>query len=521
MKTSMQRLKNKIRLYFLGATGAVAVVFGLMVPVLVGSVGVSVDMAQSYLVKQRLSHALDAAALAAASMASTDEQEIEQSILDFVEMNYPAEKIGAAYDIEASVDGSELTVSAKARLDTSFMRIFGYDYVTVSSQTVVQREVRGLEVVLVLDNTGSMATNDNIDALKEASESFVNILFERAGDPEDVRIGIVPYSNSVRVGRYGLGRNPDNTVYGDGTSFVTLPAGVTYSTSRTGTGWYGCVVEHMDTVNYQSTATHQANTKGHLWRYNSGWRGHGWDPAVSNNDPHPQDINDDYEGPWDIYYYGKIIANNQKCSDYSGYSNSRCSSCTSTGSSGRCNQTYCYCWASQPNQQCPYAAVLPLTSDQDALLDRIDEMEPEGNTAGNVGMIWGSRLISPEPPFTEGADWDSQYWDKAIIMMTDGDNTIDSGDNGYSYYGPGAKNNMTVTKMNNRFEDVCDDLKSEEKDVLIYTITFTSNIDSNTKDYYRRCATDEGKYYDAPTQEELVQVFEKISRELSNLHIKE
>lgn len=520
MITTMKKLKNEFRLYFLATSGAVAVVFGLMVPVLVGAVGVSVDIAQSYLVKQRLSHALDAAALAAASMASADENDIEEAVLDFVEVNYPSEKIGVAYDIDAVLNGSELTVTASARLDTAFMKIFGYDHVTVSSETIVQRQVKGLEVVLVLDNTGSMATNDNIGALKDASESFVNILFERADDSDDVRIGIVPYSNSVRVGRYGLGLNPDGTVYGDGTPFVTLPAGVSYTDTHTNSGWYGCVVEHMDT-NYQSTATHQANTRGHLWRYSTNWRGHGWDPAKTNNDPYPQDIEDDYAGPWDIYQFGRIISSGEECDDFSGngYANSRCSACT--GSGGNCAQTYCYCWKSQPNQQCPLAAVLPLTSDQDALLDRIDEMQPEGNTAGNVGMIWGSRLISPEAPFTEGADWDSEYWDKAIVMMTDGDNTIDSNSNtGYSYYGPGAKNAMTVDKMNDRFEEVCDDLKSEEKDVLIYTITFTSNIDDDTKDYYRRCATDDSKYFDAPSQEELVQVFEKISRELSNLHIK-
>ena len=163
--------------------------------------------------------------------------------------------------------------------------------------------------------------------------------------------------------------------------------------------------------------------------------------------------------------------------------------------------------------------ILPMTSDQDALLARIAEMEPQGNTAGNVGMLWGYRMISPEPPFTEGADWDSQDWDKAVIMMTDGANTIDSGSSGYSYYGPGAKNNMTVDKMNDRFVEICDTLKVN--DVLIYTVTFYSNIDEDTKDYYRQCATDESKHYDAPTQEELIEVFEKISRELSNLHIKQ
>ena len=56
------------------------------------------------------------------------------------------------------------------------MKVFGYDEIDVESETTVQREIRGLEVVLVLDNTGSMNTNNNIDALKDASDAFVEIL---------------------------------------------------------------------------------------------------------------------------------------------------------------------------------------------------------------------------------------------------------------------------------------------------------------------------------------------------------
>ena len=60
-------------------------------------------------------------------------------------------------------------VSAKAEFDTNFMNLFGIDSVTVASSTTVRREVQGLEVVLVLDNTGSMNTNNNIEALRTAS----------------------------------------------------------------------------------------------------------------------------------------------------------------------------------------------------------------------------------------------------------------------------------------------------------------------------------------------------------------
>jgi len=59
----------------------------------------------------------------------------------------------------------------------------------------------------------------------------------------------------------------------------------------------------------------------------------------------------------------------------------------------------------------------------------------------------------------------------------------------------------------------------KDKGVIVYTVTFTSGINENTKGFYRRCASSEDQYYDAPTQEELISVFEEISRELSNIYI--
>jgi hypothetical protein len=76
---------------------------------------------------------------------------------------------------------------------------------------------------------------------------------------------------------------------------------------------------------------------------------------------------------------------------------------------------------------------------------------------------------------------------------------------------------IRTTQENEKFEEVCERMK--EDGIIIYTITFTSSINSTTKDYYRECASDETKYYDAPGQSDLVEAFQSISRELSNLYI--
>lgn len=514
MCASISRVRSQFVSYWRDVTAAIAIMFALMAPVMVGAAGMALDYSRAYLVQQRLAQAIDAAALAAAA-SSSDEAEIEQKVQDFFDANYPPEKLGVTFDPQVTVTGDQVYVSGDAYYNTIFLRTLGIETLDVNADTTVQREVQGLEVVLVMDNTGSMAWNNNMDALQDAAESFINILFDRTSNPNFIRIGMVPYSNTVRVGRYGLGLEPDGSDY-DGDAFVTLPPDMSYTTDRTSDDWYGCVIEHNDT-GYTAAATYVANSRGQLWLDTGGNPdGHGWDPRDGDNDPYDYDVLDNYEGSWDVYSYGRVINRNQECDWYGGYSNSRCNACN--GTSGRCTTDYCFCWRSDSssgtNRGCPYASVMPLSSDRDALIDHLENMVPEGNTLGNIGMTWGYRLISPEAPFEEGNAFDDENWRKAVVMMTDGDNTLNSI---YSSYWFRSKNNMTVTQLNERFEETCEAMK--DQGITVYTVTFTSNINDNTKGYYERCASSPDQYYDAPTQEELIDVFETISRELSNLHI--
>lgn len=534
---------NKMTAYCtLMIEGTIAIAFGIMAPVLIGAVGMAMDLSQSYLVRQRLHGALDASALSAAATLTDDNDEMEQRVIDFLEANYPEGTIGFLDmdALEIDISESELTVFAVAQFPTTFLRVLGIDNISIASTTTVAREIKGLEVVLVLDNTGSMGSS-NMDALKTATANFVNILFNKVEDAEDLRIGLVPYSSSVRVGRYGLGQYPDGTPgYGD--PFVNLPAGMNYTTTRgDDDNWYGCVVEYHENNYYipptedDPPAAHVTNSRGQLWSTNtvgtsnefrcnnassgngSRCRGHGWNPASSSNDPYPNDTRDEHEGPWEIYAYGKIVSRNNSCSG-SGYSYTRCTSCPSSNDY-ECNQDYCFCMHSTPATSCPYALVVPLTSDQQELLDAIPTMQHEGSTYSNLGMAWGMRLLSPEAPFTEGSEWGDEDWNKAVVMMTDGEMSPSSV---YSAYWAANKTSAdSINTLNARLTEVCNLLKS--RDVIVYTITFdhaTSDISAATKNIYRNCATSSAHYFDAPTQENLITVFERISGALANLHIR-
>ncbi|MBU0800809.1 MAG: pilus assembly protein [Alphaproteobacteria bacterium] len=498
-RAHLKLLKN-FKAYLHDRSASIMMSFALALPILLGSVGMSLDMGQAYLVRQRLAGALDASALAGAAMA-TEQDEIAANVQEFFDLNYPARKIGTAYDLDVLVDGDEVIVSARADFDTAFMRILGIEKLTIYEESIVVREVRGLEVALVVDVTGSMSTNNNISTLRQASTSFVEILFDRTSDPEAIKIGIVPYSTSVNVGPYGVGRTPDGEDFEDGedvgVGFVVDWNGndlnpSQYTTNYNHTSrWYGCVVEANDD---------------------------GWDDNDNSNDPYPNDViklrDDedpelkilDHEGPWPIYRYENYARNASACGQ----------TCTGSGRNRRCTDNYCHYTHTYPNTNCPRSHIVPLTSDEDELLDAISGFTAYGNTMGNIGMTWGYRVLSPEFPFQQGAPWNDTEWRKVIIMMTDGQNTMD---NTYSAYWRTRRHDLGTDDQNERFLETCNQMKTA-KGVLIYTVTFAGGVDDDTKDFYRQCATSPAQYYDAPSQQELIDVFETISRELANLHLR-
>jgi hypothetical protein len=132
-------------------------------------------------------------------------------------------------------------------------------------------------------------------------------------------------------------------------------------------------------------------------------------------------------------------------------------------------------------------------------------------------MVWGYRVLSPEAPFREGAAWTNDKVKKVAILMTDGDNNI-GGSSSYSAYGPWTTLRLTDSHLDNKLAATCQNMKNNG--ITVYTITFTSGINNATKGFFRNCASSEEKYFDAPEQSDLIDVFEQIARELSNIHIK-
>jgi hypothetical protein len=63
------------------------------------------------------------------------------------------------------------------------------------------------------------------------------------------------------------------------------------------------------------------------------------------------------------------------------------------------------------------------------VLNTIRNMKADGYTHVAEGVGWGLRVLSPGEPFTEGVSYDNNEITKAMVLLTDGENTFESENN--------------------------------------------------------------------------------------------
>jgi Mg-chelatase subunit ChlD len=94
---------------------------------------------------------------------------------------------------------SSLVVNASAQVPTAFVKIFGYDSITVNGTATAKWGNSRLRVALALDNTGSMSSDGKMDALKTATNNLLSQLEAIAANSGDVYVSIVPFSKDVNL----------------------------------------------------------------------------------------------------------------------------------------------------------------------------------------------------------------------------------------------------------------------------------------------------------------------------------
>jgi hypothetical protein len=79
------------------------------------------------------------------------------------------------------------------------MYLVGINYLNVGVANEITRETKGLELAMVLDNTGSMSSSGKLAALKTAATDMIESLSGGENFPDQLKIGIVPFTVSVKL----------------------------------------------------------------------------------------------------------------------------------------------------------------------------------------------------------------------------------------------------------------------------------------------------------------------------------
>ena len=341
--------------------GGAAVIIAFSILPLLAAGGLAIDISLAYMLKNQMSKALDAAGLAAGAVAF--ETYATADAEDFFNANFDPGRIDAtltSFSVSIDAKKENITLTATAKMPTRFMHIVGLDNVDVTSRAVIIRANKGMELVLVMDNTGSMRSGGKMDATKAAAHDLIDIIYGAETTLPNVWVALVPYTATVNIGT-------------DHWNWLNGPDRANINPSSFGVnGWKGCVEARA---------------------------------APSDQDDRRP------SGNWFTSYYYATDTDNVwvPIDESNGAQNN------GTG----------------PNLGCG-PAITPLTPNRPTIDAAIAEMLPwhRGGTAGNLGLSWSWRAISPEwrgmwnneTPPSMPFDYDEPLIEKVVVMMTDGQN---------------------------------------------------------------------------------------------------
>jgi Flp pilus assembly protein TadG len=500
MSTNISRVVSRLRAFAAAHGGNVAMIYALsMIPILAAT-GSAIDLSRGMVVKMRLGEALDSAALAVGGTLGLTQSQMTTKAQQFLTANYPGNALGQISNLSVSSSGQVVTVSATATVQTAFMGLFGVNYLTVSESAEVTRDSKGLEVALVLDNTGSMAQSGKLSALKSAANTLIDTVWAGQTTPAYAKGAIVPFSFTVRV---------DTTTFVNNhwvdTTGLSSMAKVNFSNSKyafaiwatmSNQSWGGCLEARPNGYEELDTAP-TTGTPDTLWV-----------PFFQPDEP--------------------------DSSSFSGYNHNYLSDgSTSTSADTRLKRYQKYAGQnnSGPNTGCNMLQIQPLTNNSTTLKTAINAMIATGNTDVNLGVGWGWRTLSPTPPYTEGSPYGDPYWNKAMVVLTDGTNTEpttstfhQSDYTAFNYLvrnnllGSGATHNTAnaEAELDRRTALVCENAKAAG--IRVYTILLMENS-SRAVNLMRACATSPDLYFNSPSASELQGVFNAIATDLSNLRV--
>jgi Flp pilus assembly protein TadG len=209
MHVSTKRFIALARAFLRARRGNVAMMFGLAAVPMMIAAGVGLDYARAMLVRQQMSEALDAAALAVGSSTGLDHDSAQTLAQKYFNANFTVDSTAfgtptvtipsTGYSSTGSV-----VINATDTMPTVLVKLVGINSLAISTSSTVVWGQSKLWVALVLDNSGSMSQGDSsgtkMTALKNASHQLLTTLQNASSTAGDVQVSIVPFDRHINIG---------------------------------------------------------------------------------------------------------------------------------------------------------------------------------------------------------------------------------------------------------------------------------------------------------------------------------
>lgn len=521
--TWVMRIPTTFKSWTQDTSGAVAVIFGICVPVIFFCAGMAIDAARWVSAKRTTAAAVDAAVLAGGRALQLNPDAPDEAIAMAVKVYQSniADRTPTLRDtIAFTVTDDNLSISAtgSAKIKTTILGAVGIHEMNIgdASNAEFAKATRAsgsggshVEISLMLDVTGSMCDNgigpctsgEKLTGLKTAAKDLIDIVVSRTPSPYSSRVALVPFATRVRVGPDGGGASMMK-------SLTDLDA--------TWSGWYKYCT--------QSSGSGGSESGGNWQCLNYESRQVSWKVMPCVTDRHYDsggfDATDTKPGSsrWLNAHDGTRMPK--------GPDSSSSSASSARGNSSSDPATH---WNYNSNGSCgdvsPANEIMPLSADKDTLKSRVDGLEAYGSTAGALGTAWAWYLLSPEFTSTlPGTSAPRSYSDvtttqangapvvrKVAVLMTDG------GFNTFRSWKDANQQNVSDYAL-----QICTSMKA--KGIEVYTVGFAldqlpSGERSIAEATLKACGTGVRHFYDTLTVPQLQAAFRDIALQMTMVYL--
>ena len=204
----MTFMPRELRSFRSNDNGGIAILFCVVLTVVVFAIGMAIDYGRAMQAGNKVTDAMDSAALAAAQFMTMTPDATDADVIDRATSFFSSNLEGAQEQginwsnlrVDLNRETGGVSIAADVTVPTSFTRLAGFQTLTMAKSSEAVFKMKGVELAMVLDTTGSMGNDTGkIEALKQASKDVVDIMIPDSG-PSLNRIALAPYGAAVNIG---------------------------------------------------------------------------------------------------------------------------------------------------------------------------------------------------------------------------------------------------------------------------------------------------------------------------------